>query len=78
MQHGTQGHVAEPHEPTRHLGGAKEAQMRDRGHTSPRGRSGGTTWQCEGWQVKGPRVSEPLLVVLGGNANAFRRPTFYT
>ena len=28
--------------------------------------------------MKGPWVSGPWLVVWGGNANAFRRPTFYT
>ena len=44
MRHGTQGHVAEPREPTQapawHGGGADAWQ----GHTSPRGRLGGATW----------------------------------
>ena len=48
MRHGTQGHVAELQEPTQRLGGAKEARTRGRGHTSPRGRSGGATWQVRG------------------------------
>ena len=43
MRHGTQGHVAEPREPTRCLGGTEEARTRGRGHTSPRGRPGGAT-----------------------------------
>ena len=31
MRHGTQGHVVEPREPTRRLGGAKEALTCGRG-----------------------------------------------
>ena len=41
MRHGTQGHVAEPLEPTRRLGGEKEARTRGRGHPSLGGRLGG-------------------------------------
>ena len=45
MRHGTQGHMAVPRKPTRALawreGGADEWQ----GHASPRGGSGGATWQ---------------------------------
>ena len=78
MRHGTQGHVAKPREPTRHLDGAEEERTRGRGHTSPRRRPGGTTWQCEGWQVKGPRVSGPWLVYWGGNARALLHSLFYT
>ena len=37
MRHGMQGHVAEPREPTRHLGGAEEARMRGRGHVASEG-----------------------------------------
>ena len=78
MRRDTQGHVAEPREPTRCLGGAKEARTRGRGHASPHGRPGGATWRCEGWQVKGPRVSGLWLEVWGGNANVLCRPSFYT
>ena len=78
MRHGTQGHVAEPSEPTRCLGGGKEARTHGKGHASPCGCPGGTTRQCEGWQVKGPRVSGPWWVYWGGNTRALFRPTFYT
>ena len=46
------------------------------GHLSPRGRSGGATWQG-GWKMKGPRVSGPWLDSWGGNANALRCPSLY-
>ena len=59
MRHDTHGHVAEPREPTRHLGGVEETRTRGRGHASPRGRPGGSMWQCKGLQVKGPWVSGP-------------------
>ena len=54
MQHGTQGHVVEPREPTWHLGGVEEARTRDRGHTSPRGCPGDATWQVRGLAGEGP------------------------
>ena len=54
MRHGTQGHVAESREPTRRLGGVEEARTRGRGHTSPRGCWGGTTWQVRGLAGEGP------------------------
>ena len=74
MQHGTQGHVAEQRGPMR--GGGVDTWQ---DHTSPCGRPGGATWQCEGrWHVKGPWVSGPWLDNWGDNANALRRPTFYT
>ena len=59
MWGGTQGHLAEPHEPTRALGGADVAQTRDsamRVHADtrvvPRG-------GVRGLRVMGPRVSGP-------------------
>ena len=58
MRRGTQGHVAEPREPTWRAGGAQEARTRVRGHASPRGHTTSATWQG-GWQVKGSRVSGP-------------------
>ena len=70
MRRGTQGHVAEPREPTQH----KVAQTRGRGHASPRGRPGGATWHEGGWQVEGPRVSGPWLVVSGGNEMRLAAP----
>ena len=33
----------------------------------------GATWQVV-WQMEGPRVSGPWLVIWGGNANALPRP----
>ena len=78
MQRGTQGHVAEPREPTCRLGDAKEARTRGRGHTSPHGRLRGRHVVRGGWHLKGPLVSGPWLGVWGSNANAFSRPTFYT
>ena len=54
MRHGMQGHMAEPHEPTWRLGGAEEAQMRGRGHVSPRGHPGSATWQVRGLAGEGP------------------------
>ena len=78
MRRGTQGHVAEPREPTRRLGGTKEARMRGRGHASPCGRPRGRHVARGGWHLKGPRVSGPWLGVWGGNANALYRPTYYT
>ena len=77
MRRGTQGHVAEPREPTRHAGGAQVARTRGRGHGSPRRRLGGATWQGD-WHLEGPRVSWPSLGVWGGNANALGRPLLYT
>ena len=79
MRRGTQGYVAEPHESTQREGGPQVVRTRGRDHTSPRGRPGGATWhEGGGWQVEGPRVSEPWLGVWGSNANAFSRPSFYT
>ena len=46
MRHGTQGHMAEPREPTRCLGVADSVDAWQ-GHASPLGRPGGATWQCE-------------------------------
>ena len=74
MRRGTQGHVAEPREPTR----LKVGRKRGRGHGSPCGCPGGTTWREGGLQVEGPRVSRPWLVIWVGNANALHRPSFYT
>ena len=54
------------------------AWARGRGHASPRGRPGGTTWQSGGWHLEGPWVCGPWLGVWGGNANALRRPLLYT
>ena len=38
----------------------------------------GAMWQSGDWHLEGPRVSEPCLGDLGGNANALPRPIFYT
>ena len=78
MRRGTQGHVAELRKPTWHASDAQVARTRGRGHASPRGRPGGTTWHEGGWQVKGPWVIEPWLDSWGGNAIALNRPAFYT
>ena len=78
MQHGMQGHVAEPRKPTRCLGGVEEAQARGGGHASPRGRPSGVTWQVRGLEGEGSTGSGPWLNNWGGNANALRRPTLYT
>ena len=48
MQHGMQGHVAKPHEPTRKPRWRERTRTHGRGHASPRKRPGGTTWHEEG------------------------------
>ena len=48
----------------------------DRGHASARERPGGATWREGGWQVEGPWVSGPWLVIWGGNTNALYHPSF--
>ena len=53
MRHGTQGHMAEPCEPTRRLGGAEEARTSGRGPASPYRRPGGAMWQVRGLAVDG-------------------------
>ena len=60
MQCGTQGHMAEPREPTRCAAGAQVARMHGRDNASPRGRLGDAKWQ-EGWHLEGPQISGPWL-----------------
>ena len=38
-------HLTEPRKPTRHAGGAQVTRTGSRGHASPCGCPGGTTWQ---------------------------------
>ena len=45
MRHGTQGHVAVPHGPTRALAWRRGGADAWHGHASPRGRPSGVTWQ---------------------------------
>ena len=79
MRHGTQGHVAEPREPTRRLCGAEVVRTRGKAtrvhadaQVAPHGE------RVIGLAGEGPRVSGPWLDSWGGNARALFYPMLYT